>query len=415
MPRQKVLTLVMAGGAGGRMEPLTKLRAKPVLPFAGSYRLIDFPLSNCVHSDLADVWVVEQYQPHALNEHLANGRPWDLDRTYGGLRIMPPYQGAGESGWHQGNADAIYHHRSLIRAFDPALVLVISADHVYRLDYQTAIAFHLDHNADVTMVTTEVPRERAGRHGNLRVGAQGRVTQFAYKPEQPLSETVATEVFVYQAARLLSTLDELVGERGGADEQESGLSDFGHELIPRLVDQGRAFAFPLEGYWRDLGTIGSYWLAHMEQLAPHAPIVLDDPAWPILTYGVQRRPAYVEAGAQLAAAMLAPGCVVRGTVERAVLGPGVVVEAGAVVRDAVVFADTYIEAGATVERAIVDSRVRIGPGARVGAPGRANEEGEELNKEIAVVGHSVRIGARAHVPPGARLQPERQHELGGPE
>jgi len=219
MPRPRVLALLLAGGKGSRLQVLTEARAKPVLPFAGVYRLIDFALTNCVHSGIADVWVIEQFQPHALNDHLLNGRPWDLDRNTGGLRIMPPYTGTGaEGGWAAGNADALYRNRRFIREFDPDLLLVLSADHVYALDYRDVLDAHVARaEAAVTMVTTEVPVEQATRFGVVQVGAGGRVTDFAYKPERPAGGTVTAEVFVYDAHLLLDRLDE--GE-GVLDESD---------------------------------------------------------------------------------------------------------------------------------------------------------------------------------------------------
>ncbi|GAB4189537.1 MAG: glucose-1-phosphate adenylyltransferase family protein [Roseiflexaceae bacterium] len=399
MARTKILTLVMAGGAGGRMDLLTDVRAKPALPVAGVYRLIDIPLSNCVHSGLSDIWIVEQFQPQTLNDHLANGRPWDLDRTYGGLRLLPPFTGTSESGWHRGNADALYRNRRFIREFAPDLLLVLSADHLYKLDYWRAIDMHLSSNADVTMVTAQVAREQAGRFGNVRVDAQGRVSEFAYKPDQPLGETVTAEVFVYRCERVMDLIDELAS--GGAAEREEGLGDYGHNLLPALVRDGRAYALPLDGYWRDVGTIESYWQAHMDLLDPEPPLDLDDPRWPILTYGTQRLPARIVDTARIDQSLIAPGCRVAGTVERAVLGPGVVVEPGAVVREAVIFGDTRVAAGARVERAIVDSGVQIGTDARVGALGK----GQPLDQQIVLVGQGARIAQGAQIAPGARIKP----------
>ncbi|HEU4322523.1 MAG TPA: glucose-1-phosphate adenylyltransferase family protein [Roseiflexaceae bacterium] len=402
MARTKILTLVMAGGAGGRMDLLTDVRAKPALPFAGVYRLIDIPLSNCVHSGLSDIWIVEQFQPQTLNDHLANGRPWDLDRTYGGLRLLPPFTGTSESGWHRGNADALYRNRRFIREFAPDLLLVLSADHLYKLDYWRAIDAHLSADADVTMVTAQVPREEVGRFGNVRVDGQGRVTEFVYKPDEPLSETVTTEVFVYRCNRLMDLIDELAAD--GAADSEEGLKDYGHDLLPALVREGRAYALPLDGYWRDVGTIDSYWQAHMDLLAPEPPLDLDDPHWPILTYGTQRVPARILDTARIDQSLIAPGCRVAGLVERSVLGPGVVVEPGAHVREAVIFGGTTVEAGARVERAIVDSGVRIGARAQVG--GQDNDR--PLDQQIVLVGQRALVEANAQIKPGARIKPAEQ-------
>jgi glucose-1-phosphate adenylyltransferase len=373
MKRRKVLSVVLAGGEGGRLKPLTDERAKPALPFGGIYRLIDFPLSNCVHSGIGDVWIVQQYEPHELARQLANGRPWDLDRTYGGLQILHPYLGDSESGWYEGNADALYENREALRAFGADVLLVLSADHVYKLDYGDVVAHHLDAGASVTMVTTRVPREDAGRYGVVQVAADGAVTGFEYKPDQPSSDTVTTEVFAYDAKKLLATLDELASSPG-----DSGLRDFGHELLPRLVEEGNAWAWDLDGYWRDVGTIDSYWLAHMELLDAEPSLRLDDPAWPILTTGLQRPPARIEASARIDASLIAAGAIVRGTIERSVIGPGVVIEEGATVREAVLFHDCRVASGARVARAVVDARVRVAERSEVGGNGDITVVGAEV-------------------------------------
>lgn len=403
----KILVLILAGGEGKRLDVLTQVRAKPSMPWAGIYRLIDFPLSHCVHSHLSDVWIIEQFEPHGLNDHLANGRPWDLDRTYGGLRILPPHNSSNQSeedGFAQGNADAIHRHRRAIRDLDPDVILVLSADHVYKLDYRDVIAAHLEREAEVTLVTTRVPLEKAGRFGNVAVGDGGQVTGFFYKPDPPRSETVTTEVFAYDARTLLDTLEEIAAR--GDQDGESPLKDFGHQLIPELVERGRAFAFELDGYWRDVGTISSYWESQMDLLAPEPPLRLDEESWPLLTYGVQRVPARIRRGAEIADSLISPGCQVRGTVERSVLSPGVVVEEGAVVIDSIVLHDTVIRSGARVERAIIDDHVEVGEGARIGGPAEGNPEDSDLEKALTLIGQRRRIGAGAHIRIGERLKPD---------
>ena len=398
--RTTVLVLILAGGAGGRLEVLTDERAKPAMPFGGVYRLIDFPLSNCLHSGLSDVWVIEQYELHSINEHLANGRPWDLDRTYGGLRVLPPHQSKqenGEGGFAEGNADAIYRHRSLIREFGPDVLLVLSADHVYKLDYRDVIDRHLESGAAATLVTTRVPREKASRFGVVQVDGDGRITDFEYKPESPRSDLVTTEVFAYDAARLLDTLDRLAGD--GND-----LKDFGHELIPSLVRDGQACDFRHEGYWRDVGTIESYWEGHMDLLEPEPALALDDPDWPLRSYGVQRLPARIEGTARIDGSLISPGCRVAGRVERSVLGTGVVVEEGAEVRDSILIERVVVKRGASVARAILDEGVEVGEEARVG----------EEDGELVAVGQRAKIGAGGVVEPGGRVEagatcPSRPH------
>jgi glucose-1-phosphate adenylyltransferase len=400
MKRPKILALIMAGGEGNRMDLLTDVRAKPALPYAGVYRLLDFPLSNCMHSEIANVWVVEQFLPHSLNDHLVNGRPWDLDRTYGGLRIIQPHTGTNESGWHQGNADAIYRNRQFIREFNPDLLLVLSADHVYKLDYNAVIDAHLARSAEVTMVTTRVPREQASRFGTLACDDQGKVTDFEYKPEHPRSEIVTTEVFVYHTQTLLDRLDELAA----AQQDGAALKDFGHELIPKLVERGRAFSYLLDGYWRDVGTIESYWRSHMDLLEPEPALNLDEPEWPILTRGTQRIPARVAESARIVNSLISPGCQIYGEVVNSVLAPGVVVEAGAVLRHSIVFHDTVIAAGAELACSIVDSSVRVGASARIGVDAAQLEQQEDTPK-ITLLGQRAQIPAGQRIPAGARVKP----------
>jgi glucose-1-phosphate adenylyltransferase len=270
------------------------------------------------------------------------------------LRILHPYLGDSESGWYEGNADAIYRNREVIADHDPDVLLVLSADHVYKLDYADVIADQLESSAAVTMVTTQVAKEEASRYGVVRVDPEGLVREFEYKPDDPAGDVITTEVFAYDARTLLRTLDELAEEG-----ESSGLRDFGHELLPRLVDEGAARAFQLDGYWRDVGTIDGYWQAHMELLEAEPRLTLDDPAWPILTAGLQRPPARIEVSATIDGSLVAAGACVRGTVVRSVIGPGVVVEEGAEVRDAILLHDSHVGARARVTRAILDAEAHV--------------------------------------------------------
>jgi glucose-1-phosphate adenylyltransferase len=390
LTRPNVLALVLAGGEGGRLDVLTEQRAKPAVPYAGVYRLIDFALSNCRHSGISDVWVLQQYQPYSLTEHLANGRPWDLDRSHGGLRVLHPYLGRSEGGWYEGNADAIFRNKTDIRGFGADVLLVLSADHVYKLDYGRVIEHHLDHGADVTMVTTRVARDDARRLGVVQVGAEDRVTDYAYKPEKPASDVAATEVFVFGADSVLDLLDELA-----EGDEDSGLEDLGDELLPRLATDGRACQYRLDGYWRDVGTVDSYWEGHMDLLEPRPQLDLDDPRWPILTWSTQRPPARVSASAAIEESLVSPGCEVRGRLVRSIIAPGVVVEQGALVQDSIVLHDTLVEAGAGVRRAILDAEAKIGAGAQVGAE----------NGNLTLVGQRARIANASTVPPGERVEP----------
>ncbi len=385
-----MLALVLAGGEGGRLDVLTEERAKPAVPYAGVYRLIDFTLSNCRHSGISDVWVLQQYQPYSLTEHLANGRPWDLDRSHGGLRVLHPYLGRSESGWYEGNADAIFRNKTDIRRFGADVLLVLSADHVYKLDYGRVIEQHLDRGADVTMVTTRVAPADASRLGVVQVGDGDRVTDYAYKPEEPASNVAATEVFVFAAETVLELLEELAD-----DDEDSDLEDLGDELLPRLAAEGRAYQHRLDGYWRDVGTVDSYWEGHMDLLEPRPPLDLDEARWPILTWSTQRPPARVATSAAIEESLLSPGCEIRGRVVRSVVAPGVVVEEGALVQDSIVLHETAVRAQAELRRAIVDTDVEVGAGAHVGAEGG----------DIALVGQRAHISEATPVRPGERVEP----------
>ena len=332
------------------MGALTEWRAKPALPFGGLYRLIDFPLSNCANSGIDDVWVLQQYQPHALEEHLANGRPWDLDRSEGGLLILHPFTGGDEGGFNEGNADALWRHHRLIREQDPDVVLVLSADGVYTFDYRDLVDAHLAREADVTMATTRA--DDPERFGVVEVADGGKVTGFQYKPEHPATDTVTMEVFAFRPESLLGTLE-------GLHAENEELADFGHGLLPALVAGGRSFEHRFDRYWRDVGTPDSYWQAHQDLLCDPPGLDLGDRGWPIRTRGGHRPPAHMTASAEVRDSMVSPACRVSGKVVDSVLSPGVVVEEGAVVEDAVVLHDAVVRRGAHVRRAIVDAGVEV--------------------------------------------------------
>ena len=391
MTRVRTLVLVLAGGAGGRLELLTRERAKPAVPFAGTHRLIDFPLSNAHNAGLHDVWVVQQFNPISLSDHLANGRPWDLDRTNGGLLILPPRLGHDErEGFAGGTADVLWRNAPMIREFAPEALVVVSADAVYALDYGELVEEHVEAGSGVTMVTTTVDVHEAGRYGVVHTG-DGRVREYVYKPDEPRGDLVSNEVFVFHPALLLDRLDELGEENQG--------QDVGHALLPALVRDGCVREHRFNGFWRDVGTVDAYWACHQELLDDPPPIHLDDPAWPILTQTAGGRgPARVLAGAVIKQSLLASAARVAGRVERSVIGRGAVVECNATVRESVVLPGAVVRAGATVERAILDDRVEVGRDARVGGP----------DGEVALLGLATRVRDRAELPAGARA-PQTEH------
>ncbi|MGI8901744.1 MAG: glucose-1-phosphate adenylyltransferase family protein [Nocardioides sp.] len=405
MAHERVLAIIQAGGAGGRMDVLTRERAKPALPFAGVYQLLDFPLSNLSHSGISDVWLSLQFLGSTLEEQVANGRPWDLDRTRGGLRLLMPQQGSGsvnEDGFAQGNADGLFRIRDQIRAFDPEVVVVLSADHVYRFDFAEALSTHRKAEAECTVVTTEVTLEEAADHATVEHDDDDRVTWFTYKPDEPTTTTVAAEIFVYDPAVLIETLEELHRElTADSEDGDTGLGDFGEHLVPRLVERGRVVAHELPGYWRDLGQPHLYLRAHQDVLVDGVG-VLDQPGWPILTLQPQRSAARLLDGAEVVDSMVSPGSRVAGSVIRSVLGPGVVVERGATVRDSVVFADSVVEAGAQVDWTVVDSGCVIGTDAVVSGP---DADGSGDPDQVTLVGRGSTVGAGVRIDVGARLEP----------
>jgi glucose-1-phosphate adenylyltransferase len=392
MALPKVLVLVLAGGKGSRLELLTETRAKPAVPFAGVYRLVDFPLSNCEHSGIADVWVSVQYQPQSVNEHLAGGRPWDLDRSTGGLMMLPPFQGSERGGWTEGTADGLWRQSELIRQFDPDALVVVSSDAVYKLDYREVVDAHLASGAEVTMVTTEVEADDASRYGIVQVADDGTVTDYAYKPDEPATTTATNEVFVFSPVQTLDRLQALKDQVG-----DDGLEDLGTHLLPAQTKDGLARAYPLEGYWRDVGTVESYWQAHRDFLSADPPIDLDEQSWPIHTRGGRHSAARVLDDGQIENSLLSGGTRVSGNVRGSVLSPGVVVEQGATVVDSVLLPGVLVRAGATVTRAVLDDNVVVGAGATVGGDG-----------DITLVGRESTVPDGGEVPAGGRLpEPER--------
>lgn len=365
----RTLCLILAGGKGSRLGVLTEHRVKPALRVAGSYRLIDVALSTVVNSGLDDVWIAEQYLPHSLNDHLANGNPWDLDRVNGGLRILAPFEGGPGEGFAQGNSDTLWRHRERLRAFGAECIVVLSADHLYTLDLLTVLRTHVASDAELTLVTTRTDEDPSS-YGVVEVSEDGRVTDYAYKPEQPASNLVAAEVLCFDAALLVDALDAL-GDREGE------LGDYGEDLVPWFVDRGRTVEHRLEGYWIDMGTPETYWRAHMD-LIDGVGARLDDAVHPVRSAQPQLPPARVESGAVVVDSLLAAGCRVAGEVRRSVVGPGVVVEAGAVVEESVLLDDVRVAAGVHVRRCVVDD------GARLTAPGVRGEAG--ANGAVTVIG-----------------------------
>ncbi len=392
----KTRVVILAGGEGSRLSVLTAKRAKPAVPFAGKYRIIDFALSNCTNSGLFDVMLMAQYRPQSLIEHIGAGGPWDLNRDFtGGIRIYTPYKARFGTDWFVGTADAVQQNFSFIKRERPDHILVLSGDHIYAMDYDALITFHIDHQADVTMATVSVPVEEAPRYGIVGVDESYKVTSFVEKPKNPPTNLANMGVYVFN----LNVLDQALWTDR---HQHDSAHDFGKNILPRLVADGRrVFAYPYSGYWVDVGTIESYWQSQMDLLVPDPPLNLNDRRWVIHTRTEERPPVWIENGGQLSNSMVSDGCIIESgaIVEKSVLSPGVVVQSGAVVRESILMTDCKIYKGGRVERAILDKRVQIGEGSIVGGKPSSHGQNNEISPEL------VLIGKNSKIPPGMTIHP----------
>lgn len=405
MAARQVLGVVQAGGAGSRMDVLTRERAKPALPYAGTHRLIDFAISSMVHSQIRDVWVSVEYQVASIDEYLAGGRPWDLDSSRGGFRRIVPETGSGpasEDGFAHGNGDLLLRMSRDLEAWGGPTVVVSSADHVFNMDLRPVVERHLESGATATLLTSDVSLREASSNVAVLTGTGRRVTGLEVKAAKPSTGTVATEVFVYQTEQLLEALRELRAELSGeAEGSDSGIGDFGEHLLPRMLEQGTVLAEPMTGYWRDVGRPGAYLQGHRDLLADKVH-VFDDPERPVISHWTDREAARIRRGAVVEDSLVSPGADVSGTVVRSVLGPGVVVERGAVVQDSVLFADVRVEGGAEVRTSVVDDFAVIGGRARVGEDPRTRVARDD---DVVLVGsHSV-VTTSELLPAGSRLEP----------
>jgi glucose-1-phosphate adenylyltransferase len=391
MSEPTALAMILAGGASPALSVLTALRSEAALPFGGKYRIIDFTLSNCVNSELYNVAVLTQYQPRSLNEHIGIGRPWDLDRSTGGVRLLQPYLSRpGETGaWQEGTADAVRFHIDFVQEQKEELVLLLAGDHIYKMDYRPMLRFHTERRADVTIAVRSVIPYEARRYGMITADPEGQITHFEEKPRRTLSTMASMGIYVFARHLLIEWLT-----TSGRDQR-----DFGREVIPALLaaDQ-RLYAYNFLGYWADVGAVQAYWEANMALLAETPALDLYDPEWVIHTRSEERPPALLGPEAQADGNLLSDGCRVEGRVVRSVLSPGVYVAPGATVHDSIILTDTEVGPGAAVDRAIVDKNVVIGEEARVGA-GDDNTPNREL-PNLLNTGLTL-VGKGAEIPGGA--------------
>lgn len=386
--RKEIVAMLLAGGQGSRLYALTQNLAKPAVPFGGKYRIIDFPLSNCVNSGIDTVGILTQYQPIVLNEYIGNGQPWDLDRLNGGVHVLPPYQKATGSDWFKGTANAIYQHISFIDRYNPEYVIILSGDQICKQDYSEFLAFAKEKNADFSVAVMEVPWEEASRFGLMVTDENSKITEFQEKPKNPKSNLASMGNYIFKWEVLRKYLIE-------DEEDPESDNDFGKNIIPNLLKDGRdMYAFRFDGYWKDVGTIPSLWEANMEVLDPeNSGINLFDDNWKIYSRNSGMTGHKIGRNAVVENSMITEGCRVDGTVNHSILYAGVKVEAGAVVEEAVVMGGTVIKAGAVVKHCIVGENAVIGEGAVVGDV-----------SGVATVGPDVVVGDHAKIGPNAMVR-----------
>lgn len=390
----KTIAMILAGGEGTRLTVLSEARAKPAVPFAGKFRIIDFTLSNCVNSGIYTVAVLTQYRPHSLNEHIGIGKPWDLDRSRGGVRLLQPYQQRQGQHWYAGTADAILQNLDYIEEHRADTVLVLSGDHIYKMNYTPMLEYHWATGADLTVGVMPVPIEQTDRFGIMQVDEDQRIVQFHEKPkERDKGNLASMGIYVFNAFRLEQRLTE-----GSA---ENPRVDFGKDVIPAMIAAGdRVVAYRFEGYWVDVGTVDAYWSTNLDLLKPDAALDLFTDQWPIHTRSEERPAAKFGPQSKVVSSMVSNGCVIRGMVINSVLSPGVYVSPGAVIKDSVVMNDTWVGPGALLDKVVIDKEVMIGAGTVIGT-GDESVPNQQLPDRLAA-GITV-VGKGTYIPDGVRI------------
>lgn len=394
--KSKVVAMLLAGGQGSRLGVLTKNIAKPAVPYGGNYRIIDFPLSNCVNSGIYTVGVLTQYQPLELNDYLGNGQPWDLDRQNGGIHVLSPYEAIGGAEWYKGTANAIYQNINFIEKYDPEYVVILSGDHIYKMNYGKMVEFHKKNDAACTIAVLEVPWEEASRFGILATRDNDEIYEFAEKPEKPKSNKASMGVYVFSWDKLKQYLIQ--------DENTEGSSnDFGKNIIPTMLNAGeRLFAFPFKGYWKDVGTIDSLWEANLDIINPNVDLDLSDPSWRIYSRNPLAPPHYIGKNAVVENCSISEGCEIEGNVDYSVVSPNVTIEEDADVRYSVIMPGATVKKGAKVYYSIIAEDAVIGENAKIGEIPEDLENPEEWG--IPVIGAGAVIGDGKYVAPGIMIK-----------
>ena len=395
--KKECVAMLLAGGQGSRLYALTNNIAKPAVAFGAKYRIIDFPLSNCINSGIDTVGVLTQYEPLELNEYIGNGQPWDLDRAFGGVHILSPYQAKKKSSWFEGTANAIYQNMNFMQKYNPDYVLILSGDHIYKMDYAKMLRAHKQSGADCTIAAIEVPMKEASRFGILNTNPDGSIYQFEEKPKEPKSNLASMGIYIFTAKKLFKYLKE-------DEENPASEKDFGKNILPSMLNAGeKMMSYLFKGYWKDVGTISSLWESNMDLLGENPAFDVADADWKIHSRNPLAPPEYFGNTATVHNSMVALGCEIYGTVEHSVLAAGVVIEEGAYVEDSVIMAGTVIKKGAKVVYSILDENCVVEEGAVVG-------QGKKENAGIAVLGRNVKIAKNTFVAGGKILDKDYKGE-----
>ena len=388
--KKECVAMLLAGGQGSRLYALTEKTAKPAVTFGGKYKIIDFPMSNCINSGIDTVGVLTQYQPLVLNEYIGNGQPWDLDRMSGGVMVLPPYQGKNGADWYKGTANAIYQNLNFIKRYDPDYVLILSGDHIYKMDYNAMLEAHKATGADCTIAVLEVPLSEASRFGIMVTDETGKITEFQEKPKNPTSTKASMGIYIFDRKVLEKYLID--------DENTPGSSnDFGKNIIPNMLGDGmKLYAYPFEGYWKDVGTIDSLWEANMDLLGDNPEFNIHDKKWRIFSRNYAEPPHFIGDTASVTNSIVTEGCVIEGNIENCVLSNSVIIERGAVVKDSVIMSGTVIKSGAVVNYSIIDSNSVVSENAVIG-------DLKENASGIAVIGSDLCVEKGVTIPAGAMI------------
>ncbi len=388
--KKKCVAMLLAGGQGSRLYALTNNIAKPAVSFGGKYRIIDFPLSNCVNSGIDTVGVLTQYQPLILNDYIGNGQPWDLDRTFGGVHILSPYQGKHSSDWYKGTANAIYQNMHFIKQFNPDYVLILSGDHIYKMNYATMLNYHILNGADCTIAAIDVPIEEASRFGILNTNPDGTIYEFEEKPKKPKSTLASMGIYIFSAQKLYKYLEE-------DSMNEKSNNDFGKDILPKMLADGeKMMAYSFSGYWKDVGTIDSLYEANMDLLGDTPCFDVTDTSWKIHSRSPLAPPHHIGETGKVNNSIVMSGCEIDGTVENSVLASSVIVKKGATVKNSIIMADVVIEEGAQIEYSIIDENTVINAGSKIGEP-------KENGKGIAVLSRNISVAENSVIEGGAMI------------